>query len=74
MWDIESKKVIGDKGGNKPVERVLDCGLKNFPYKSFYYEDKDELYTFYRTGDAFTIKQKDLSDYRHELIYDQELG
>lgn len=75
MWDIAEHKVIEDKNGEtKLVKKVLNCGLKNFPYKSFYYEDKDELYTFYRTGDAFTIKQSDLTDFRHEIITDKELG
>jgi hypothetical protein len=75
MWDIAGHKVIEGKNGvAEPIKRVLDCGLKNFPYKSFYYEERDECYTFYRTGDAFTIKQSDISDYRHEIITDKELG
>jgi hypothetical protein len=74
MWDLANKKVIGDKGGPEPVIRVMECGKKNFPYKSFYFDLRDELYVFYRTGQAYTIKQKDLSNYRYENITDKELG
>ena len=57
IWDLVNKKIIGDQGGTEPVKMVMECGKKNFPYKSFYYDERNELYTFYRTGQAFTIKQ-----------------
>lgn len=29
---------------------VLDCTRKNFPYKCFYNDERDEIYSFYRQG------------------------
>ena len=57
-----------------PVSHVIDCNLKNFPYKSFYSEENDEIYTFYRQGQAFTMKPDDIANYRFEKIIDKDLG
>lgn len=32
------------------VKIVLDSNKKNFPYKTFFSEEKNEIYTFYRQG------------------------
>ena len=45
IYDIEKKKLVGGI-----VEKILDCTEKNFPYKSFYNEEKSEIYSFYRQG------------------------
>ena len=47
----------------QPVKKEMDCPMKNFPYKCFYNEDKDEIYSFYRQGQSFTIKPDKLEDY-----------
>jgi hypothetical protein len=56
IWDLVNLKVIGKDGGEEPVAIVFDCTYKNFPYKCFYFDERDELYVFYRTGQAITIK------------------
>ena len=74
FWDLQTEKVIGKDGGEEPVSVVIDTDRKNFPYKCFYYDERNELYVFYRTGQAFTIKKGDLSDYRLEDMTNRELG
>ena len=37
------------------TKKQLDCSIKNFPYKSFYNEDKNQVYVFYRDSTTFTI-------------------
>ena len=68
IWDTISKEMSG-----KIVSHKMTGSLKNFPFKSFYSEEKDEIYTFYRQGQAFTIKPHDLSEYRFEQMIDQDL-
>lgn len=51
---MESKSVKIELGGHK----------KNFPYDSFYNPDRKEIYVFYRTGQALTIKQGNLEEYK----------
>ena len=53
LWDINNKKMIGDFASCK----FPDNGKKNFPYKSFYNEEKKEIYTFYRQGQSFIISE-----------------
>ena len=56
MWDLENKVLIGEKqfdfDGNslpdKPIKYFMDTNEKNFPYKCFYSETRDECYVFYR--------------------------
>jgi len=43
IYNFKSHKMEGN-----PVNKVLDCSRKNFPYKCFYNEEKDEIYSFYR--------------------------
>ena len=65
----------------------VECSRKNFPYKTFYNYDDHEIYTFYRQGQAFSLKlssnrdvqfngadPNDVSDHRFEDIYDNDLG
>ena len=37
--------VIGDK-----IEVKMDTNAKNFPFKCFYNDEKNEIYLFYRQG------------------------
>jgi len=69
IWDIKAKKIIG-----KMVEKVIDCTKKNFPYKCFYNEEKNEIYSFYRQGHAFIISADKSEDYSFDKMTDMDLG
>jgi len=71
LWDIESRSIIGD---SMATSHELISSIKNFPYKSFYSEEKHEIYCFYRQGQVFTINPDDVSSYRFEQMVDKELG
>ena len=45
MYDIKKKEIIGPK-----VEVKMDTNFKNFPYKCFYNDENNEIYSFYRQG------------------------
>ena len=59
--------------GNK-VEKVMNCTEKNFPYKCFHNEEKGEIYSFYRQGQAFIIDAKDCSKYTYDRMTEMDLG
>ena len=52
----------------------MDCSLKNFPYKSFYNDENEEVYLFYRQGQAFVIDPENPLNYRFEQMTDMDLG
>jgi hypothetical protein len=56
------------------VEWVMDCTEKNFPYKCFFNEEKKEIYSFYRQGQAFIIESKDCSKYSLDRMTEMDLG
>ena len=56
------------------MTKVLDCSKKNFPYKSFYNDEKDEIYTFYRQGQCFIIKGNNSEEFRYDRMTDMDLG
>jgi len=43
IYNIKTKQVDGEI-----VSKEIDCSRKNFPYKCFYNDDLDEIYSFYR--------------------------
>jgi|DEB0MinimDraft_12_1074336.scaffolds.fasta_scaffold06711_2 hypothetical protein len=43
IYDTKARAVVG-----KVAERTLECTKKNFPYKCFYNDEKNEIYAFYR--------------------------
>ena len=45
IYDIKNQCMVGNK-----VEQVMVCTEKNFPYKCFFNEEKEEIYSFYRQG------------------------
>lgn len=73
LYNTETRKIIGGPDG-KPVTKKLDCTKKNFPYKSFYNEERNEVYAFYRQGQAFTISVGDLTKFRYERMTELDLG
>jgi hypothetical protein len=56
------------------VEKVLNCTEKNFPYKCFFNEEKSEIYSFYRQGQAFIIDSNDSSKYTFDRMTEMDLG
>lgn len=57
--------------GDLPITHKLDCSIKNFPYKSFYNPDKNQIYSFYRQGEAFIINDpSEPSNYKLEKMTD----
>ena len=48
--------------------------MKNFPVKSFYNDDEDEIYSFYRQGEALIIQPHDMLQYTVNDMTDAELG
>lgn len=69
VYDFEAKSVCGDV-----VSFQMDSNKKNFPYKCFYNEEKDEVYSFYRQGEALTINASAPTEYRLEKMTDMDLG
>tara|TARA_B110000285_G_C15136215_1_gene627098 strand:+ start:509 stop:961 length:453 start_codon:yes stop_codon:yes gene_type:complete len=43
FWDCTKRAIQGEIGS-----MVIDCNLKNFPYKCFFSETRQEVYLFYR--------------------------
>ena len=52
----------------------MSCNNQNFPYKSFYNDEKNEIYTFYRQGHSFTVNPDNLEKYSTQRIIDLDLG
>ena len=70
IYNIKSKSVDG-----KVVSKVIDSSSKkNFPYKCFYNEELDEIYSFYRQGYSFIIKGKNSEDYVFDRMTEMDLG
>jgi len=49
-YNIETGKLV-----KNVVSFKLGTSSKNFPYKCFYNDDKDEVYSFYRQGHALIV-------------------
>ena len=58
FYDYEKREVCG-----QVVKMDLKNGQSNFPFRCFYNDEDDEVYSFYRQGEAFIISGKDSSDY-----------
>lgn len=58
LWDIPSNKM---KGNSIKVE--MDTTMKNFPYKCFYNDDLQEIYSFYRQGQYFVVDRNNVAKY-----------
>jgi hypothetical protein len=52
----------------------MECNSKNFPYKSFYNDEDNVIYSFYRQGQAFTVAADDAMDVQYEKMTDVDLG
>ena len=69
LYDLKTQKIIGSH-----EERVIECTKKNFPYKCFYNDDKEEIYSFYRQGQSFIIKSDNMMDYTFDRMTEMDLG
>jgi hypothetical protein len=69
LYNLETKKIEGEV-----VSLVMTCTKKNFPYKCFYNEERDEIYGFYRQGQSFIVNAKDVKDYAYDRMTEMDLG
>jgi len=69
IYDIVKREIVGEV-----VKFQLDCNKKNFPYKSFYNEDLNEIYLFYRQGQSLIIDAEDPSKYIQNKMTDLDMG
>jgi hypothetical protein len=80
IWDLKKRRLIGKPSINKKGQdsavskKICDCNTKNFPYKCFYNEEKNQVYSFYRQGQAFCINPDNLEDFRFERMTEMDLG
>mmetsp|Transcript_2923 Transcript_2923/g.4511 ORF Transcript_2923/g.4511 Transcript_2923/m.4511 type:complete len:194 (-) Transcript_2923:3193-3774(-) len=56
------------------VKTKLDCTRKNFTYKCFYNDERNEIYVFYRQGQSFIINADNPSDFVLDKMTDMDLG
>lgn len=52
----------------------MDSNKKNFPYKSFYNPDLNEVYLFYRQGQSFIISPENPQEYLLDRMTEVDLG
>ena len=52
----------------------MKCSHYNFPYKCFYQEDLNLVYSFYRQGESFTINPDKIDTARYQKIIDKDVG
>lgn len=69
IYDLSKRAIVG-----KAEEKILSCTKKNFRYKCFYNDERDEIYSFYRQGQAFIIQAKDTSKYTFDRMTEMDLG
>lgn len=69
IYDLKNRCIKGEK-----VEFKITCTPKNFPYKSFYNEERNEIYTFYRQGQSLIINAEDCTDYSFDKMTDMDMG
>jgi hypothetical protein len=58
FFDISKKEIVGKVASTKIVNYS-----SNFPFKCMYNDELGEIYSFYRQGEAFIVKQHDAEDY-----------
>ena len=63
------KVIIGET-----VSFKMDSNKKNFPYKSFYNEDLNEVYLFYRQGQSMIINPERPGEYVLDRMTEMDLG
>jgi len=69
FFNIDKREIDGDV-----AEYDVKNYSSNFPLKCIYNEDKQEIYSFYRLGEAFIIPQGNAKDYQMDQMTDDVLG
>lgn len=69
FWDIRMRRIVGKRGKQRMV-----CNKANFPYACFYSETRNEVYSFYRQGECFLVKQDKPHKYGFQKIIEKDLG
>lgn len=69
VYNITSGSMEGNAG-----KYVMDCSKKNFPYKSFYNDELNEIYSFYRQGFSYIIPADDGENFICDRMTDRDLG
>ena len=70
LWEISKGKVKG----NYVKMQMDDSSSKNFPFKCFYNNDENKIYSFYRQGEFFNIDVENLDKFVHDDCTDMSLG
>ena len=61
VWNLKTKSMEDVVPFKQELE---DSSPKNFPFKSFYSEEMDQIFCFYRQGQAFTMKCSKMDEVR----------
>ena len=69
IYDCSKRKIHG-----KVFSTNLQCTKKNFPYKSFYNDQDNMVYIFYRQGQAINVNGSNPMETTIEQMTDQDLG
>lgn len=69
IYNTDSRRIEGS-----PQSVVLECSKKNFPYRCFFNDERNEVYSFYRQGQSFMVDADDASKFSLERMTDQDLG
>ena len=69
QYNVVTQRLVGVVASFK-----LGRSMKNFPVKSFYNDDEDEIYSFYRQGEALIIQPHNSEQYELSDMTDRELG
>jgi hypothetical protein len=69
QYNVETSKLVGEV-----VDIQIGTSKKNFPVKCFYNDDEDEIYSFYRQGEALIIQPHNSKKYTINKMTEMELG
>ena len=69
IYDIVKKQIVG-----QPVSLQMNCSKKNFPYKCFYNDEENKIYSFYRQGFSFIVDGDNADNYLFDRMTDMDLG
>ena len=69
VYDIEKRSIQGET-----VSLKMESNKKNFPYKSFYNPDLNEVYLFFRQGQSFIISPENPEEYILDRMTELDLG
>ena len=76
IWDKLRKRILGGQDGLPIMFKMpeANCNMKNFPYQCFFNDEQNEIFSFYRQGQSFTIKPDHLAEFDFQQMTDADLG